>query len=163
MDFGELPLSGKVRLAVVFAVLYCPPLWVNNRLGVFLGHSGGELCALDIWAALFGAVVLAPYVGNRSRRLMRVVVLCVASTLAYAFAFGVTAMVVDQAGTRSFPFHGPVVVVSAFLFAGGLGTLLSAVAVRLTAGMTLALEAQHQTLARLLVSAAAGAPPAPPG
>jgi hypothetical protein len=97
------------------------------------------------------------------RAYFRVISLGVASTLARALAFGVTVMVVEHAGTGSFPFHGPVVVVSAFLFAGGLGALLPAVTVRLMAGMTLGLEAQHQPLARLLVSAAAGATPAPPG
>jgi hypothetical protein len=97
-----------------------------------------------------------------ARAYFRVISLGVASTLAYALAFGVTVMVVDHAGTGSFPSHGPVVAVSAFPFEGGLGALLSAVAVRLMAGITLGLEAQHQPLARLLVSAA-GATPAPPG
>jgi hypothetical protein len=63
--------------------------------------------------------------------------LCVASTLAYALAFGVTVTVVDPVGAGSLPFHGPMIVVSAFLLAGGLGALLSAVAVRLIAGRSL--------------------------
>jgi hypothetical protein len=137
MDLGKLPLWARVGLAAVSGMLYCPALWVNNNLGVLLGHSGGELYALDIWAALFGAVVLAPYAWSRSHRVIRVSALCVASTLAYALAFGVTVFVVDPAGTGSFPFRGSMMVVSAFLFAGGLGALLSAVAVRLIAGTVL--------------------------
>jgi hypothetical protein len=137
MDFSKLPLWARVGLAAGSGLSYCPAIWVNNKLGMLLGHAGGELYTLDVWAALFGAVVLAPYAWNQSHRSIRVIGLCVVSTLAYALAFGAMVMVIDPAGTGSFPFHGPLVVTSAFLFAGGMGAFLSAVAVRLIAGRVL--------------------------
>jgi hypothetical protein len=81
-----LSLPGKLALAVISAASY----WLIDGLGARFDWDmtifGNFVWPSHLVAAIFGALVMAPYAAASSVRLLRVLGLCVASAFIYFYA-----------------------------------------------------------------------------
>lgn len=81
-----LSLSGKLALAVLSAASY----WLIDELGDRFDWDvtifGNFVWPSHLVAAIFGALVMAPYVAVSNVRLLRILAMCIASAFIYFYA-----------------------------------------------------------------------------
>ena len=122
MDFFKLSLKPRLALAVISGALTYPAERLDT---LYLGDVPSPLFSwwLIFHGAIFGILVMAPFVDVRSLRSLRVIALIVASIFSYDAAMRVP-------GIRpSSIIFDPV----SFMFAGLTGALLVATAIRFIA------------------------------
>ena len=131
----SFPLVFKLALALVSVVAYAVIAELAETFEVFASLPGTSLWFHDLLGAIFGALVLAPYIGAR-QPVLRFVAICAASAAIYYFAVW-------------FVTDGPIGynMVTSFAAAGGAAALLSGLAVFVFAPRKFAWQLLPMTIA----------------